>query len=96
MRSVASLTMATGLRGPSGPERDVRNVVRPRAMDRSRPIKRLTFDRSDSRRRATLSGAAVSTQKHVEINFGGSESSCYPWLSLGAEGIVSSTSRSPN
>lgn len=106
MRSVASLEVAAGLPGLSGPEGDVRNIVRPRGMDRSREprrfnfkrfsFKRFRFDRSDLRRLAMPSGTAISARKHIEINFGGAESSCYPWLSLGAEGIVSSTSRSPN
>jgi hypothetical protein len=66
-------------------------------MDRSRPTKRFIFDRSDVRRGvAMLPGTAVSTQKHFEIAFEGADCSCYPWLSLGAEGIDSSTSRSPN
>jgi hypothetical protein len=96
VRSVASLEVAAGLPGLSGPVGDVRNVVRPRGMDRSRGTERFTSHRSDLRRLAMLSGTAVSTQKHIEISFEGADSSCYPWLSLGAEGIVSSTSRSPN
>jgi dihydrodipicolinate synthase/N-acetylneuraminate lyase len=68
-------------------------------MDRSRgpkrfSFRRFSFDRSDLHRLAVSS--AVSAQKHIEIIFEGTDSSCYPWLSLGAEGIVSSTSRSPN
>jgi hypothetical protein len=70
-------------------------------MDRSPAAKRFTFerftfDRADSRREVMRSGTAVSTQKHTEIIFEGTESPCYPSLSLGAEGIVPSTSRSPN
>jgi hypothetical protein len=70
-------------------------------MDQSRGPKRLNFQRlnfhrSDLRRLAMPSGTAVSTQKHFEIVVEGTDSSCYPWLSLGAEGIVSGTSRSPN
>lgn len=101
MRSVASLEVAAGLPGLGGPEGDVRNAVRPRGMDRSRgpkrfSFKRFSFDLSDLRRLAMPSGTAVLTLKPIEINFEGAESSCYSWLSLGAEGIVSSTSRSPN
>ncbi|TYL92946.1 hypothetical protein FXB40_23160 [Bradyrhizobium rifense] len=96
VRSVASLEVAAGLPGLRGPEDDVRCVVRPRGMDRSRGTKRLSFDRWDLRHLAMPSETAVSTQKHIEIIFEGTDSSCYPWLSLGAKGIVSSTSRSPN
>lgn len=59
-------------------------------------LARFTPNRSDLRRLAMPSGTAVSTQKHIEIIFEGAESSCYPWFSLGVEGIVSSTSHSPN
>ena len=101
MRSVASLEVAAGLPGLRGPEGDVRYAVRPGGMDRSRgpkrfSFKRFSFDRTDLRCLAMPSGTAVSTLKPIEINFEGTESSCYSWLSLGAEGIVSSTSRSPN
>ena len=107
MRSVASLELAAGLPGPRGSRDGVGDDARSCAMDRSYLAKRFMFDRSDLldrsdmldrsdlRRGAMLSGTAVSTQNHIEIVFDGSDSSCYPWFSLGAEGIVSSTSRSP-
>jgi hypothetical protein len=104
VRSVASLEMAAGLPGLSGPEGGARDVARRRGMDHSRPAKRFIFKRftSDhfdfrcSRRGAMSIGSAVSAQKHTEIVFKGTESSCYPLLRVGAEGIVSSTSRRPN
>ena len=79
----------------------MRNAARVRGMDRSRgpkcfSFKRFTSHHSDLHRVVMLSGIADSTRKHTEIIFEGTESSCYPWLSMGAEGIVSSTSRSPN
>ena len=104
MRSVASLEMATGLPGRSGPEGEARDVAQLRGLDQVRPARRSTFarftlDRFDIRRshRGAVSiGIAVSTQKHTEIVFEGTDSSCYPLLRVGAEGIVSSTSRWPN
>jgi hypothetical protein len=62
-------------------------------------FKRFTSDRFDfrsSRRGAMSIGTAVSTQKHTEIVFEGKESSCYPLLHMGAEGIVAIISRRPN
>ena len=54
------------------------------------------FDFRNSRRGAMSIGTAVSTQKHTEIVFEGTESSCYPLLHMGAEGIVAIISRRPN
>jgi hypothetical protein len=80
-------------------------------MDRSRLLKRFAFDRfvfarsdfdranfdrSNLRRAAMPFGTAVSTQKQIQIVFEGTDSSCYLLSSLGAAGIVPSTSRSPN
>ncbi|QAU40911.1 hypothetical protein XH86_26925 [Bradyrhizobium guangdongense] len=96
VRSVASRRMAAGLPGPTGPEAGMQDVLRPDETDQSRPLKRFTLHRSGLLRRMMPSGTAVSTQEHTEIVFEGTESSCYPWCSLGAEGIVSSTSRRPN
>ena len=88
--------MAAGLPGSDEPDGDVRNVARARAVDQSHPVIRFAFDRADLRRGAVPPGTAVSTRKHIEIVFEGLDSSCYPSLCLGAEGIVSSMSRSPN
>ena len=104
VRSVASLEMAAGLPGLSGPEGVARDIARLRRMDHSRPAERFTskrfifgrFDVRRSRRGAMSIGSAVSAQKHTEIVFKGTESSCYPLLRRGAEGIVASTSRRPN
>ena len=74
----------------------MQDYARSRGMDRLRRPKRFILDRSGFHRGAMPSGAEVSTQKHIEIVFEGTDSSCYPQLSLGAEGIVPSMSRSPN
>lgn len=105
VRSVASLEMAAGLPGPSGPEGGAQDFARSCGMDRLRrpnrftpkrfTHKRFTLDRSDVRRGAMPSETAVSTQKQTEIVFESADSSCYPLLSLGAEGIVPSLSHSP-
>jgi hypothetical protein len=107
VRSVASLELAAGLPGPDGPEAGVRNLARCRAADATNSnfprfdiehpsLGRSRFDGANLRRGVMPSGTADSTQKHIEIVFERMDSSCYPWLSLGAEGIVSSMSRSPN
>jgi hypothetical protein len=57
---------------------------------------RFDFASFDLPRAAMPSGTAVSTEKQSEIAFEGTDSSCYPLPSLGAEGIAPSTSRSPN
>jgi hypothetical protein len=104
VRSVASLEMAAGLPGLSGPEGGARDFAGLRGMDQSRPARRFTFKRftSDrfefrrSRRGAMSIAIAASTQKHTEIVFKGTESSCYPLPCMRAEGIVASTFRRPN
>jgi hypothetical protein len=100
-----------GLSGPEGGACDVARLrgidqSRPAGRFTSKrftskrfAFKAFTFDRFDVRRshRGAMSiGSAVSTQKHTEIVFKGTESSCYPLLRRGAEGIVASTSRRPN
>ena len=48
------------------------------------------------RSRAGAIGIAAAMQKQIEMVFEGTESSCYPLLGMGLEGIVASTSRRPN
>ncbi|OSI21417.1 hypothetical protein BST63_39105 [Bradyrhizobium canariense] len=60
-------------------------------------IERFTTERFDGRRRdAIRAGTAVSRQKHTEIMFGGVAASCYPRRSMGAKGVVTTTSHRPN
>src|SRR5947208_10272566 len=54
------------------------------------------FNVRRSRAVAMSTGIAAAMQKQIEMVFEGTESSCYPLLRMGLEGIVASTSRRPN
>ena len=109
MRFVASLEMAAGLPGLSGPEGSAEDCAGLRGMDQSRRGRRFAFEGLTSYSfescgfnvRRSRAGAmsiriAAATQKQIEMLFEGTESSCYALLRMGPEGIVTSTSRRPN
>ena len=99
VRSVASLEMAAGLSALSAMDILAREPVSPSGVDHSHHLTRFILRRSDHgqlRSRAILSGIAVSRPRPSEIMFRGFAASCYPRCSMGAEGVVTITSRRPN
>ncbi|QHP72158.1 hypothetical protein EI171_35555 [Bradyrhizobium sp. LCT2] len=97
--SVASREMAAGLSALSAMDLLAREAFPPSRTDRSQRIVRSTLRRFDDGQLssgAMFAGTAVSTQKHTEIMFRGAAASCYRWLSMGARGVVTNTSRRPN
>lgn len=73
-----------------------REQAPPFGMDRSQRAGRLIPGRFGNGGGALVAGTAVSSQKQIEIMFGGAAASCYLRQSMGAEGVVANTSRRPN
>lgn len=96
MSSVAGLEMAAGLSALSAMDVLARKQAPPLGMDRSERAGRLITVRLGNGGGALVAGTAVSTQKQIEIIFGGAAASCYLRQSMGAEGVVANTSRRPN
>ncbi|PPQ18490.1 hypothetical protein CV770_15635 [Bradyrhizobium sp. AC87j1] len=97
--AVASREMAAGLQALSAMSVLARKPAPSLSMDQSQRAGRLLSDRFDHGQRrsaAMLAGTAVSRQKPTEIRFRGAVASCYPPYSMGAEGVVTNTSRRPN
>ncbi|MCP3373673.1 hypothetical protein [Bradyrhizobium cajani] len=68
-------------------------------LDQSLHVRRFAHDRIVMKHRrggAMFVGTAISGQKLAEIMFGDARTPCYLRLSMGAEGIVTNTSRRPN
>ncbi|RXT45782.1 hypothetical protein B5V03_19145 [Bradyrhizobium betae] len=91
--------MATGLSALSAMDGLAREVPPRSRMDQPQVLRRLVsggFSDRQQRSGAMVAETAVSAQKHIEIMFGGAGASCYPWFSMGAEGITTNTSHRPN
>jgi hypothetical protein len=91
--------MAAGLQALSAMIVLARKPAPSPSTDQSQRAKRFLPDRFDKcprRNAAMLAKTTVPQQKPSEIGFRGAAASCYPPYSMGAEGVVTTTSRRPN
>ena len=97
--SVASREMAAGLQALSAMNAVARELAPSPSMDQSQRTKRFLADHFETERHrnaAMAAGTAVPQRNPAEIRFRGTAASCYPRSSMGAEGVVTITSRRPN